>query len=190
MTRFTGFLSYILSILLILSSYYREATMVRLSFVPGGRGRVNGTADYSDFTDRGGSIQSTPICETCGQQEASGRCLQCCSMSIPCAEQDWGAPFPLGMGNAMTYAERSKLKTDAVRLWNHRLPHLQRRWATRRHPCRGLCVGAPSIPRACVRGYSIRSPFVASNRHSRPAKSGHQTLQLDRACSSALSAID
>ncbi len=58
LTGLTGFLPYILSILLILSSYFREATMVRLSFVPEGQGRVNGSAD---FTDGGVLIQSAPI---------------------------------------------------------------------------------------------------------------------------------
>ncbi len=85
-------------ILLILSSYYREATMVRSSFVPGGQGRVNGSTYYEDFAVGGGLIQSAPICEICGQQKAPGRCLQCCSMSTPCAEQDWGAPPLPGVG--------------------------------------------------------------------------------------------
>ena len=42
-----------------------------------------------------------------------------------------GGPCPSDMGDAMTYAEKSKLKTNVIRLWNNRLPHLQRRWATR-----------------------------------------------------------
>ena len=42
-----------------------------------------------------------------------------------------GGPCPSDMGDAMTYAETSKLKPNVIRLWNHRLPHLQRRWATR-----------------------------------------------------------
>jgi len=37
----------------------------------------------------------------------------------------------------MICAEKSKLKTNITRLWNHRLPHLQRRWATQREKVTG-----------------------------------------------------
>ena len=42
------------------------------------------------------------------------------------------------MGNAMTYSEKSKLKTNVVRLWNHRLPHLQEEMG---RPDRLFCLG-------------------------------------------------
>ncbi len=51
-------------------------------------------------------------------------------------------------------------------------------------------VQQKSTVRTATQSYSVRNPFVASNRHSRPAKSGHQTLQLDRACSSAASVLN
>lgn len=29
------------------------------------------------------------ICEICGQEEASGSCIRCCSIGAPCSEQHW-----------------------------------------------------------------------------------------------------
>jgi len=49
-------------------------------------------------------------------------------------DESMGGPCPSDMGESMTYAEKSEMRTGIARLWNHRLPHLQRRWATRPVP--------------------------------------------------------
>jgi len=58
-----------------------------------GRWRADWSIDYADSTDGGGLTQSAPICEICGQKEASGGCIQCCSIGAPCAEQ-YQVPHP------------------------------------------------------------------------------------------------
>ncbi len=70
--------------------------MVRLSFVPGGQGRVGGSTDYEDSTDGGGPIQSAPIYEICGKNKASGRCPNTISKHALCRT---GLGWPMSSGH-------------------------------------------------------------------------------------------